>query len=144
MIPMWLKDTAVLTTIITACSGVLTVLLNKMFEWKSNKAKGVLEDISKTLCTLKQQVDGIDQTTVAINHQNDVIQDGTRKIQRYRLYHDLKREVTRGYTTLDHFRELSILFESYKNLGGNGEVEALYEKYKDLPIREDEDINEAI
>lgn len=141
---MWLKDTAVLTTIITACSGLLTVLLNKMFEWKSNKAKGVLEEISTTLCTLKKQVDGIDQTTVAINHQNDVIQDGTRKIQRYRLYHDLKHEVMRGYTTLDHFRELSILFESYKNLGGNGEVEALYEKYKDLPIREEEDINEVI
>jgi hypothetical protein len=123
---------------------VLTVLLNKLFEWKSNKAKEVLEDISSTLSTLKQQVDGIDQTTVAINHQNDVIQDGTRKIQRYRLYHDLKREVMRGYTTLDHFRELSILFESYKNLGGNGEVEALFDKYKELPIREDEDINEAI
>jgi len=115
-----------------------------MFEWKSNKAKVVLEEISTTLCTLKKQVDGIDQTTVAITHQNDVIQDGTRKIQRYRLYHDLKHEVMRGYTTLDHFRELSILFESYKNLGGNGEVEALYEKYKDLPIREDEDIDEAI
>lgn len=142
--PMWLKDTAVLTTLITACSGVLTVLLSKIFEFHSNKAKGVLEDISNTLSTLKQQVDGIDQTTVAINHQNDVIQDGTRKIQRYRLYHDLKREVMRGYTTLDHFRELSILFESYKNLGGNGEVEALYDKYKELPIREDEDINEAI
>ena len=142
--PDWLTDTAVLTTIITACSGLLTVLLNKMFEWKSNKAKVVLEEISTTLCTLKKQVDGIDQTTVAITHQNDVIQDGTRKIQRYRLYHDLKHEVMRGYTTLDHFRELSILFESYKNLGGNGEVEALYEKYKDLPIREDEDIDEAI
>ncbi|ADT64064.1 hypothetical protein [Streptococcus phage Dp-1] len=141
--PMWLNDTAVLTTIITACSGVLTVLLNKLFEWKSNKAKSVLEDISTTLSTLKQQVDGIDQTTVAINHQNDVIQDGTRKIQRYRLYHDLKREVITGYTTLDHFRELSILFESYKNLGGNGEVEALYEKYKKLPIRE-EDLDETI
>nr|DAS08257.1 MAG TPA: holin protein [Caudoviricetes sp.] len=142
--PIWLKDTAVLTTIITACSGLLTVLLNKMFEWKSNKAKSVLEDISTTLCALKQQVDGINQTTVAINHQNDVIQDGTRKIQRYRLYHDLKREVTRGYTTLDHFRELSILFESYKNLGGNGEVEALFEKYKELPIREEDTVNEAI
>lgn len=142
--PMWLKDTAVLTTIITACSGVLTVLLNKLFEWRTNKAKSVLEDISTTLSTLKQQVDGIDQTTVAINHQNDVIQDGTRKIQRYRLYHDLKREVIRGYTTLDHFRELSILFESYKNLGGNGEVEALFDKYKELPIREDDEIDEAI
>lgn len=140
----WLTDTAVLTTIITACTGLLTVLVNKIFEWHSNKAKSVLEEISSTLGDLKGQVDGIDRRTVEINHQNDVIQDGTKKIQRYRLYHDLKREVMRGYTTLDHFRELSILFESYKNLGGNGEVEALYEKYKDLPIREDEDINEAI
>ena len=142
--PDWLTDTAVLTTIITACTGLLTVLVNKIFEWHSNKAKSVLEEISSTLGDLKGQVDGIDRRTVEINHQNDVIQDGTKKIQRYRLYHDLKREVMRGYTTLDHFRELSILFESYKNLGGNGEVEALYEKYKDLPIREDEDIDEAI
>lgn len=142
--PDWLTDTAVLTTIITACTGLLTVLVNKIFEWHSNKAKSVLEEISSTLGDLKGQVNGIDRRTVEINHQNDVIQDGTKKIQRYRLYHDLKREVMRGYTTLDHFRELSILFESYKNLGGNGEVEALYEKYKDLPIREDEDINEAI
>lgn len=142
--PDWLTDTAVLTTIITACTGLLTVLVNKIFEWHSNKAKSVLEEISSTLGDLKGQVDGIDRRTVEINHQNDVIQDGTKKIQRYRLYHDLKREVMQGYTTLDHFRELSILFESYKNLGGNGEVEALYEKYKDLPIREDEDINEAI
>lgn len=142
--PDWLTDTAVLTTIITACTGLLTVLVNKIFEWHSNKAKSVLEEISSTLGDLKGQVDGIDRRAVEINHQNDVIQDGTKKIQRYRLYHDLKREVMRGYTTLDHFRELSILFESYKNLGGNGEVEALYEKYKDLPIREDEDINEAI
>ena len=142
--PDWLTDTAVLTTIITACTGLLTVLVNKIFEWHSNKAKSVLEEISSTLGDLTGQVDGIDRRTVEINHQNDVIQDGTKKIQRYRLYHDLKREVMRGYTTLDHFRELSILFESYKNLGGNGEVEALYDKYKDLPIREDEDINEAI
>ena len=142
--PDWLTDTAVLTTIITACTGLLTVLVNKIFEWHSNKAKSVLEEISSTLGDLKGQVDGIDRRTVEINHQNDVIQDGTKKIQRYRLYHDLKREVMRGYTTLDHFRELSILFESYKNLGGNGEVEALYEKYKDLPIREEDTINEAI
>ena len=141
--PEWLTDTAVLTTIITACTGLLTVLVNKIFEWHASKSRAVLEEISGTLGTLKEQVDGIDQRTVEINHQNDVIQDGTRKIQRYRLYHDLKKEVIRGYTTLDHFRELSILFESYKNLGGNGEVEALYEKYKKLPIRE-EDIDETI
>nr|DAF98271.1 MAG TPA: holin protein [Siphoviridae sp. ctaDn21] len=136
--PSWLTDTAVLTTVITACSGMLTVLLNKLFEWKSNKAKAVLEEISHTLRTLKEQVDGIDQMTVTINYQNDVIQDGTRKIQRYRLYHDLKSEVMRGYTTLDHFRELSILFESYKNLGGNGEVEALFDKYKELLIKDED------
>lgn len=141
--PEWLTDTAVLTTIITACTGLLTVLINKIFEWHASKSRAVLEEISGTLGTLKEQVDGIDQRTVEINHQNDVIQDGTRRIQRYRLYQDLKKEVIKGYTTLDHFRELSILFESYKNLGGNGEVEALFDKYKELPIRE-EDIDETI
>lgn len=139
--PLWLKDTAVLTTIITAFSGILTILLNKLFEWKTAENKKVLRGISDTLSTLKDQVDGIDRTTADINHQNDVIQDGTRKIQRYRLYHDLKYEIMKGYTTIDHFRELSILFESYKNLGGNGEVETLFDKYKEIPIKEEYDNN---
>ena len=137
--PPWLADTAVLTTIITACSGLLTVLINKIFERKDRKKKGVLDEILERLNALSDQVTTIDETTIAINNQNDAIQDGTKKIQRYRLFHDLKKEIMRGYTSIENYRELSILFESYQNLGGNGEIEALYQKFKELPIKEEDD-----
>ena len=134
--PEWLKDTAVLTTIITTCSGLLTVFINKIFEWKDRQKKSVLDEILDNLNSLSDKVSTIDETTIAINNQNDVIQDGTKKIQRYRLFHELKKEIMKGYTTIEEYRELSILFESYQNLGGNGEIEALYNKYKELPIKE--------
>ncbi|WP_048766646.1 hypothetical protein [Streptococcus cristatus] len=137
--PPWLADTAVLTTIITACSGLLTVLINKIFERKDRKKKGVLDEILERLNALSDKVTTIDETTIAINNQNDAIQDGTKKIQRYRLFHDLKKEIMRGYTSIENYRELSILFESYQNLGGNGEIEALYQKFKELPIKEEDD-----
>ena len=137
--PPWLADTAVLTTIITACSGLLTVLINKIFERKDRKKKGVLDEILERLNGLSDKVTTIDETTIAINNQNDAIQDGTKKIQRYRLFHDLKKEIMRGYTSIENYRELSILFESYQNLGGNGEIEALYQKFKELPIKEKDD-----
>lgn len=135
--PPWLLDTTVLTAIVTGCSGVLTVLITKIFDWKDKQKKGVLDEILDTVTGLDDKVKSIDETTVAINNQNDIIQDGTKKIQRYRLFHDLKKEIMKGYTTVEDYRELSILFESYKMLGGNGEVEALYNKYKDLPIKEE-------
>ncbi|MGT2896237.1 hypothetical protein Javan174_0056 [Streptococcus phage Javan174] len=137
--PSWLKDTAVLTTLITACSSILVVIVNKVFEHRENKKKGILDEILENLNSLSAKVRAIDETATDTNGQVASIKDGTKKIQRYRLFHDLKKEIMRGYTTIEIYRELSILFESYKNLGGNGEIEALYEKYKELPIREEDD-----
>lgn len=134
--PPFLTDTTVITVLITSSTGVLIAVVNGVFSRKEAKTSRQFEHIIDNLSTLKNKVQAIDETTVSINRQNDVIQDGTKKIQRYRLFHDLSKEISQGYTTLEHYRELSILFESYKNLGGNGEIEALYEKFKELPIKE--------
>lgn len=138
--PPWLADTAVITTLITTCSGLLTFFISKIFDHKERKNKGALDEILENIGNLSDKVATIDATTVSINQQNDVIQDGTKKIIRYRLFHDLKREVMQGYTNIERYRELSILFESYQDLGGNGEIEALYQKFKELPIREDDNL----
>lgn len=142
--PPWLADTAVITTLITTCSGFLTFLITKLFDWKDREKKGVLDEILENIGSLSERMATIDETTVSINNQNDVIQDGTKKIIRYRLFHDFNKEIMQGYTTLEHYRELSILFESYQHLGGNGEIEALYQKFKELPIKEEEDSNATI
>lgn len=142
--PPWLADTAVITTFITTCSGFLTFLITKLFDWKDREKKGVLDEILENIGSLSERMTTIDETTVSINNQNDVIQDGTKKIIRYRLFHNFNKEIMQGYTTLEHYRELSILFESYQHLGGNGEIEALYQKFKELPIKKEEDSNATI
>ena len=134
--PPFLTDTTVITVLITSSTGVLIAVVNGVFSRKEAKTSRQFEHIIDNLDNLKDKVKTIDETTISINQQNDAIQDGTKKIQRYRLFHDLSKEISQGYTTLEHYRELSILFESYKNLGGNGEIEALYEKFKELPIKE--------
>ena len=134
--PPFLTDTTVITVLITSSTGVLIAVVNGVFSRKEAKTSRQFEHIIDNLDNLKDKVKTIDETTISINQQNDAIQDGTKKIQRYRLFHDLSKEISQGYTTLEHYRELSILFESYKNLGGNGEIEALYENFKELPIKE--------
>lgn len=86
---------------------------------------------------LTQLFDGKNKKLGKIINKLDNIEDGTLKTLRYRLFHDLRAEIEKGETSFEHFRELSILFASYRNLGGNGEIEVLFKKYSDLPIKED-------
>lgn len=92
----------------------------------NDKITQVLKEIEKT------KTDITDIKTIAL-----INRDGLKYTQRYRLQHDMQRAILEGYTTTQQLNELSILYESYRNLGGNGAVEALYQRYIKLPIRED-------
>lgn len=135
---MPLKDTAVIVAMVTVLGGVLSTLINALVNRKDNILKLHYEDIKKDLTGLINKVKTIDETTIQTKGITEMTKDGTLKIQRYRLFHDLTREIAQGFTSIEHFRELSILFDSYKSLGGNGEIEVLFEKYIQLPIKEDD------
>ena len=135
--PPWLKDSAVIVAMVTVLGGVLSTLITSLVNRKDTVLKNQYDNIQEDLIDLIDKVKSIDDTTTQTKNISEITQDGTKKIQRYRLFHDLTKEISQGYTTIEHFRELSILFESYKSLGGNGEIEALFEKYKQLPIQED-------
>lgn len=92
----------------------------------NDKITQVLKEIEKT------KTDITDIKTIAL-----INRDGLKYTQRYRLQHDMQRAILEGYTTTQQLNELSILYESYRNLGGNGAVEALYQRYIKLPIKED-------
>ena len=62
---------------------------------------------------------------------------GIKNTQRYRLYADMKAELNRGYTTVTRAAEIGKLFDSYKKLGGNGEIEDLHALYLKLPVKPD-------
>lgn len=136
--PPWLTDSAVVVAMVTVMGGTLSTFINASVNRKDRLIKDQYDDIKDDLMGLMAKMRSIDETTVQTKIVVETTQDGTKKIQRYRLFNDLKTEIEQGWTTLENYRELSILFESYKNLGGNGEIEALYAKYKELPIREED------
>jgi hypothetical protein len=49
----------------------------------------------------------------------------------------LKKAIRRGWTTQHEIEELSRLYESYVELGGNGAIKILFEKFLKLEISEE-------
>lgn len=111
--PPWLIDSTVVVAMVTVLGGLFSTIITTSANRKDQLIKHQYEDIKEDLSGLIDKVKTIDHTTTET------------------------KEISQGYTTIEHFRELSILFESYQLLGGNGEIEALFEKFKQLPIEED-------
>ena len=55
----------------------------------------------------------------------------------HELQENLKKAIRRGRTTQHEIEELSRLYESYVELGGNGAIKILFEKFLKLEISEE-------
>ena len=62
-----------------------------------------------------------------------------QRLQRFRLQENLKKSIRRGNTSQHEIEELSRLYESYVELGGNGAIKILFEKFLELEIKEEND-----
>ena len=71
-----------------------------------------------------------------VKSELDTLKNSRRSSRRYTLFRDLENAIERGWTTLEERREIAKLFESYKVLGGNGEIQTMYEIFTHLPIKE--------
>ena len=67
---------------------------------------------------------------------------GIQRTQRYRLQEDMEQAIRDGYITPSKLREIGKLYESYTNLGGNGEIKDLHEVIVRLPIKQRKGIKE--
>lgn len=73
-----------------------------------------------------------------INELNDklVVHDEAHLVTMYlRLERDITKELERGYTTVHNSDVIHKMHSSYKKLGGNGYIDALYKKYINLEVR---------
>ena len=66
-----------------------------------------------------------------------IIGKGLQRLQRFRLQENLKKAIRRGNTSQHEIEELSRLYESYVELGGNGAIKILFEKFLELEIKEE-------
>lgn len=103
---------------------------------------GMRASKSANLNNIHDSVEAIQQigesNSGKINELNDklVVHDEAHLVTMYlRLERDINKELERGYTTVHNSDVIHKMHSSYKKLGGNGYIDALYKKYINLEVR---------
>ncbi|MCK3905872.1 hypothetical protein HCC14_10350 [Streptococcus suis] len=122
--------------IATGGFGYLAARSNNLNKAQFGELKQGMEGIKDDVSNLKKVADDNQSNIKAVKSDMDNLKNSSRSSRRYTLFKDLDTAIERGWTTLEERREIAKLFESYKVLGGNGEIETMYQIYIQLPMKE--------
>lgn len=129
------------SVIIDKLAYVLAVIIPSYFSYRSTQtskeADKRLEDLSSKIDTLEKSVGTVEDIGKDNQRNLTIIGKGLQRLQRFRLQENLKNALKRGYTNQHEIEELSKLYESYVELGGNGAIRVLFERFLELKIEED-------
>lgn len=139
-----LKDSAVFVAVITVSGGVVGTLISAISNFfigkRDNEVKQGHKAIIQSLDVLKNDNIKIKADLASNAEELEKLKKNSKDITRYRLFHDMTKDIISGYTTLENKREIAKLFDSYKMLDGNGEIEMMYkEEFIDLPLRKEKE-----
>ena len=130
-----------LVDLIDKLTPVLVVIIPSYFSFKSSKTT---KEADQKLRDLSDKIDDLEKSVLNVegigedNQKNlSIIGKGLQRLQRFRLQENLKNALKQGYTNQHEIEELSRLYESYIELGGNGAIKVLFERFLDLEIKED-------
>ena len=99
--------------------------------WFDNSNKQMtkqFEQLNKEVKSTQNKVDEVTQ----IGLQN---RDSNKSIMSYKLHKEFSEAIECGFTTSEDLSELSGLYKSYAEIGGNGKIETLFNRFKTLPIQ---------
>lgn len=130
-----------LVDLIDKLTPVLVVIIPSYFSFKSTKTS---KEADQKLRDLADKIDDLEKSVLNVegigedNQKNlSIIGKGLQRLQRFRLQENLKNALKRGHTNQHEIEELSRLYESYIELGGNGAIKVLFERFLDLEIKEE-------
>lgn len=130
-----------LVDLIDKLTPVLVVIIPSYFSFKSTKtskeADQKLRDLADKIDDLEKSVLNVEGIGEDNQKKLSIIGKGLQRLQRFRLQENLKNALKRGHTNQHEIEELSRLYESYIELGGNGAIKVLFERFLDLEIKED-------
>lgn len=130
-----------LVDLIDKLTPVLVVIIPSYFSFKSSKntkeADQKLRDLSDKIDDLEKSVLNVEGIGEDNQKNLSIIGKGLQRLQRFRLQENLKNALKRGHTNQHEIEELSRLYESYIELGGNGAIKMLFERFLDLEIKEE-------
>lgn len=122
--------------IATGGFGYLAARSNNLNKAQFGELKQNMEDIKDDVSNVKKVVNSNRSSLNDVKEEVSTLKNSSRSSRRYLLYKDLEIAIEREWTTLEERREIAKLFDSYKILGGNGEIETMYQIYIQLPIKE--------
>lgn len=130
-----------LLALVDKLTPVLVVIIPSYFSFKSTKttkeADKRLEGLSNKIDILEKSVSNVEEIGKDNRKNLTMIGKGLQRLQRFRLQENLKNALKRGHTNQHEIEELSKLYESYVELGGNGAIKVLFERFLELEIIED-------
>lgn len=108
----------------------------------ANLNKQQFNELKNELGTIQHAV----ETVQDLGHSNgEILADVNKKLLVHdeahlvtmylRLERDMTTAINRGYTTVHESDIVHKMHKSYKNLGGNGYIDSLYQKYNILEVR---------
>lgn len=130
-------------TLLDKLTPVLIVIIPSYFSFKSTQNT---KETEKQINVLTDKIGDLEKSVHAVeeigkdNNKNlSLIGKGLQRLQRFRLQENFKKAIRRGNTSQYEIEELSRLYESYVELGGNGAIKILFEKFLKLEIKEEND-----
>ena len=130
-------------TLLDKLTPVLIVIIPSYFSFKSTQNT---KETEKQINVLTDKIGDLEKSVQAVeeigkdNNKNlSLIGKGLQRLQRFRLQENFKKAIRRGNTSQHEIEELSRLYESYVELGGNGAIKILFEKFLKLEIKEEND-----
>ena len=128
-------------TLIDKLTPVLIVIIPSYFSFKSTQNT---KETEKQINVLADKIGDLEKsvgevTEIGRDNRNNLslIRKGLQRLQRFRLQENLKKAIRRGKTNQHEIEELTRLYESYVELGGNGAIKILFEKFLELEIVEE-------
>ena len=100
-----------------------------------NELKDELGSIQKSV-KIVQEVGKDNNKKISEVNEKLAVHDDAHLVTMYlRLERDISTAIKRGYTTVHESDIIHKMHKSYKKLGGNGYIDALYSKYVNLEVR---------
>lgn len=128
-------------TLIDKLTPVLIVIIPSYFSFKSTQNT---KETEKQINVLADKISDLEKSVGEVteigrdNRTNlSLIRKGLQRLQRFRLQENFKKAIRRGWTNQHEIEELTRLYESYVELGGNGAIKILFEKFLELKIVEE-------
>jgi hypothetical protein len=100
-----------------------------------NELKDELGTIQKSVETVKVVGEDNNRKIDEVNEKLAVHDEAHLVTMYLRLERDISTAIKRGYTTVHESDIIHKMHKSYKKLGGNGYIDALYSKYVNLEVR---------